>query len=317
LFQKASSELLSAAISRVSPVYPEEAKPSRASGSVTAEIIINEAGSVESVRVMSGPDVFRKATIDAIQQWKFSPFATADSPVKVVGTLTFYFSGEQGLTTSITTEEDKQRAFSDGEKKGYTQGREDGYNQGTKDATAKAYNEGVEAGKKAAEAKANTLMENVRQWLAWIFGSVFYPLIVVGIFLYIIGMIAIVIAGGKGAGRIRRSVGAILPLLILVFLVVTGQDKDNPIAYLFGSISPLIRFIVGAITGFLLMEAGKFLLDIDNEISSSLYALFLSGLGAFLVWSIMGGVLPIINIFLFGLVLAGCLHVIFRGPPEI
>jgi TonB family protein len=316
-----SDKVLASATHRVAPVYPAEAKQALIGGAVTVEVIINESGDVEYAQATTGNSLLKDSAVAAARQWKFPRWKVDDTPVKVSSTITFNFIAYSGTSASVNNDEEDKAALREAEQRSYEKGQKDGYERGSKDGKAKGYDEGVAAGRQTSEAeanqKANTLAEGVRQALTWLFSWLFYPIVVVGIFVYIIWMITRIIIEGKGAGRIRRSVGAALPLLILVFFVVTGQDKDNPINALFENISQFWRFIIGVCLGIFLMEIGKLLLNIDSEISSSLYALFLSVLGAFLIWSIMGGLLQAINFTLLGLVIAGCLHVVFRGPPDI
>jgi hypothetical protein len=161
-------------------------------------------------------------------------------------------------------------------------------------------------------------METISAILKWVFTFLFYPAVVIGIFLYVILTTGTIVKNGGNASAIaRRLTGALLPLVILIFVVVTDQSEHNVVAELVGALYPLLAFVLGAIVGLGLMEAGKVLLKTDNEVGPSLYALFLSSVGVFILYSIMIGILGRLHLPLLGLVLAGGLDIIFRGPPTV
>ena len=74
---------------------------------------------------------------------------------------------------------------------------------------------------------------------------------------------------------------------------------------------------LGAIIGIALVEFGRHLIRLDNEIGPSVYALFLSSVGVFILYSIMQGILASLHFFLFGMLLIGGLDIVFKGPPQI
>lgn len=74
------------------PEYPKSARFIRASGSVNVEILINENGSVESARAVSGHPLLHPASIKAALQAKFKPFLLSGKPVKVRGTIVYNFN---------------------------------------------------------------------------------------------------------------------------------------------------------------------------------------------------------------------------------
>ena len=65
-----------------------------------------------------------------------------------------------------------------------------------------------------------------------------------------------------------------------------------------------------------LLELGKLLLESDSKIGPPLYAMFLSMVGVFLLYALMSRLLASIHVVLFGYVIGGGLHIIFRGFPE-
>lgn len=83
------------AVSLPKPVYPLSAKNARASGLVTVEVVIDEAGKVVSARAVDGHTLLRQAAVQAAQGARFSPTLLSGQPVKVSGQINYNFSLEQ------------------------------------------------------------------------------------------------------------------------------------------------------------------------------------------------------------------------------
>ncbi|HKR00142.1 MAG TPA: energy transducer TonB [Pyrinomonadaceae bacterium] len=73
------------------PTYPAVARTSRATGMVTVEVIINEAGKVISAKATSGHVLLRAAAVQAAQAARFSPTLLSGQPVKVSGEINYNF----------------------------------------------------------------------------------------------------------------------------------------------------------------------------------------------------------------------------------
>jgi protein TonB len=57
----------------VDPVYPLLAQQTNLQGSVVLSARVGQDGSVQSVQVVSGPDILANAAVEAIKQWRFKP----------------------------------------------------------------------------------------------------------------------------------------------------------------------------------------------------------------------------------------------------
>ena len=55
------------------PAYPQLAKSSRVSGDVVVDALIDAAGKVSTVKVISGPALLQQAAMDTVRQWKYEP----------------------------------------------------------------------------------------------------------------------------------------------------------------------------------------------------------------------------------------------------
>lgn len=75
----------------VFPVYPQIAKAAHVSGTVVLHAIIAKDGSVESLKVISGPDLLVGAAMDAVKQWKYQPTLLNGQPVEVDTTISVVF----------------------------------------------------------------------------------------------------------------------------------------------------------------------------------------------------------------------------------
>ena len=57
------------------PEYPHRAVEQKIEGDVVVEMTLDDRGEVSDARVLSGPDELRKATLEAVLQWHYSPAA--------------------------------------------------------------------------------------------------------------------------------------------------------------------------------------------------------------------------------------------------
>jgi TonB family protein len=79
-------------VSKVQPVYPAEAKKNKVSGSVILAAIIGKDGTVERLRVVSGPSALQHAAIEAVKQWRYQPFLLNGNPIVVKSNITVTFT---------------------------------------------------------------------------------------------------------------------------------------------------------------------------------------------------------------------------------
>lgn len=161
-------------------------------------------------------------------------------------------------------------------------------------------------------------MKAISDILTWVFTYLFYPTIVIGLFVYVIATTGAIVRSGRNASAVaRRLTGTLLPLVVLIFIVVSEQAEPSGFVIAMESQSVTLGFVWGAVTGIILMEAGKRLLSSDSEVGPSLYSLFLSTVAVFVLYSIMMGFLRALHVPLLGLVLASGLDIVFRGPPTV
>ena len=79
-------------ISRVNPLYPEDARRARVSGIVIVEAEIDQEGNVAWVHVLKPlPNGLGEAAADAVRQWRFTPATIDGKPVPVLFNMTTNF----------------------------------------------------------------------------------------------------------------------------------------------------------------------------------------------------------------------------------
>jgi protein TonB len=74
------------------PVYPLIAKSARVSGTVVLQATISKTGTIENLRVVSGPEMLRQAAVDAVKTWRYKPYMLNNQPVEVETTVNVIFS---------------------------------------------------------------------------------------------------------------------------------------------------------------------------------------------------------------------------------
>ena len=65
------------------PVYPAKAKQAGISGIVVLDAVIGADGSVEDLKVVSGPPALHQAAMDAVRTWRYKPYLLNNQAVEV------------------------------------------------------------------------------------------------------------------------------------------------------------------------------------------------------------------------------------------
>jgi len=79
-------------LERVSPVYPEIARRLRRKGSAIVECIIDRAGAIRDVRIVTSDfPPFGEAAAVAVRKWRFKPGTLHGQPVDTIFQLTIRF----------------------------------------------------------------------------------------------------------------------------------------------------------------------------------------------------------------------------------
>ena len=79
-------------LTKVNPVYPQDAKDAKIQGAVVLRAVIGKDGVVENLQVVSGPEKLRRPSLDAVRQWTYKPYLLNGQPVEVDTTITVTYS---------------------------------------------------------------------------------------------------------------------------------------------------------------------------------------------------------------------------------
>ena len=84
-------------ISGMTPEYPAVARAAHIEGAVVLQATLSRQGAIENLRVLSGPQLLRQATLDAVKTWQYPPYLFKGEPIEVETQITVNFSlGGQG-----------------------------------------------------------------------------------------------------------------------------------------------------------------------------------------------------------------------------
>jgi TonB family protein len=78
-------------LSKVTPVYPKEAKEQKIQGAVVLKAVIGKDGHIENLEATSGPDELQASALAAVKQWVYKPYLLNGNPVEVETTITVNF----------------------------------------------------------------------------------------------------------------------------------------------------------------------------------------------------------------------------------
>jgi periplasmic protein TonB len=76
----------------VSPNYPLLAKQMKVQGAVVLQALIDKAGKIEDLHVVSGPAILSAAAQEAVKQWHFKPYYQGGQPVETEARITVNFT---------------------------------------------------------------------------------------------------------------------------------------------------------------------------------------------------------------------------------
>ena len=80
------------AIYKSVPPYPAIARAARVQGTVILQATISKSGTIENLRVISGPAMLQQAAIDSVRNWRYRPYMLNGQPVEVETTVNVVFT---------------------------------------------------------------------------------------------------------------------------------------------------------------------------------------------------------------------------------
>ncbi|MGA9070632.1 MAG: TonB family protein [Terracidiphilus sp.] len=82
----------SVALYKTPPVYPPIARATHTEGTVRLAATISKTGSIENLRVTSGPVLLQQAALNAVSCWRYKPYLLDGQPVEVETTVDVIFT---------------------------------------------------------------------------------------------------------------------------------------------------------------------------------------------------------------------------------
>jgi protein TonB len=79
-------------LNKTTPIYPPIAKAARVSGTVVLQATISKTGTIENLRVVSGPAMLQQAALDAVRSWRYKPYMLNSEPVEVETSVNVVFT---------------------------------------------------------------------------------------------------------------------------------------------------------------------------------------------------------------------------------
>ncbi|MGA9643661.1 MAG: energy transducer TonB, partial [Terriglobales bacterium] len=76
----------------VPPDYPLLARQMKVQGAVTLQALIARDGTIQELRILSGPDILAAAAREAVKQWHFKPYLQNGQPVETQARITVNFT---------------------------------------------------------------------------------------------------------------------------------------------------------------------------------------------------------------------------------
>ena len=87
-----SPEALQVLSHPVDPNYPMLAREMKVQGSVILDAYIGKDGSIQALKIVSGPTILATAAMEAVRQWRFKPYLQAGQPVETEARITVNFT---------------------------------------------------------------------------------------------------------------------------------------------------------------------------------------------------------------------------------
>ncbi|SEG61986.1 TonB family C-terminal domain-containing protein [Bryocella elongata] len=95
----ASGPMAGMLLTKVNPIYPEEARAKHITGTVKLRVSVGEDGKVKDEKPVSGPPILIPASEEAVRQWRYVPYRFGSEPVAmdITVTMNFRINGDERL----------------------------------------------------------------------------------------------------------------------------------------------------------------------------------------------------------------------------
>jgi protein TonB len=89
---KMSADTTQALQTPVDPSYPVLARQMKVQGAVVIQALISADGSIQDLRILSGPSILASAAQEAVRQWRFKPYLQNGQQVETQAKITVNFT---------------------------------------------------------------------------------------------------------------------------------------------------------------------------------------------------------------------------------
>jgi protein TonB len=79
-------------VDKVTPQYPTIARAAHVQGTVVLQATISKRGTIENLRLLSGPPLLEQAALDAVRSWHYKAYQLNGQPVEVETTISVFFN---------------------------------------------------------------------------------------------------------------------------------------------------------------------------------------------------------------------------------
>jgi protein TonB len=79
-------------LAKTLPQYPAIARAARIQGTVVLQATISKSGTIQNLRVISGPPMLQQTAMDAVRSWHYKPYLLNGEPVEVETTINVVFN---------------------------------------------------------------------------------------------------------------------------------------------------------------------------------------------------------------------------------
>ena len=87
-----SPEALQVLAHPVDPNYPLLAREMKVQGAVVLDALIGRDGTIQNLKIVSGPTILANAAMEAVRQWRFKPYYQAGEAVETAARITVNFT---------------------------------------------------------------------------------------------------------------------------------------------------------------------------------------------------------------------------------
>jgi protein TonB len=84
LYRVGGDVIAARALYQPRPVYPQLAIMAHVQGTVMLQAIVGRDGSIQDLKVLSGPALLVRAALDAVKTWRYQPTLLNSEPVDVL-----------------------------------------------------------------------------------------------------------------------------------------------------------------------------------------------------------------------------------------